>query len=140
MAAFVSELRVSSFHETNPVDVGPGQPTFLNAAAVGVTALSARHTLDALLAIERALGRERPYQGAPRTIDLDVILCGDEVIDEPGLTVPHPRFRHRRFVLEPLAEVAASWVDPVTGRTIEDLLAAVVGPEGPATANAPDRS
>ena len=133
----MSELRVSSFHETDPADVGPGQPTFLNAAAVGVTTLSARQVLDALLAIERALGRERPYQGAPRTIDLDVILCGDEVIDEPGLTVPHPRFRNRRFVLEPLAEVAASWVDPVTGRTIEDLLAAMVGPTGPATANAP---
>ena len=78
--------------------------------------------LDALQAIERSFGRERPYAGAPRTLDLDLILYGGEVIELPGLIVPHPRFRNRRFVLEPLAELVPQWIDPVTGRTIAELL------------------
>ena len=118
----IDRLRVSSFHETAPVGVGP-QPTFLNATAVGETSLSARTLLETLLAVERDLGRERPYPGAPRTVDLDLILYGDAIIDEaPSLIVPHPRFRQRRFVLEPLAEIAPDWRDPVTGQTIEELL------------------
>ena len=99
----------------------------MNAAAVGLTTLSPRETLDALLDIERDLGRERPHVGAPRTIDLDLILYGDVVLEIPGLTVPHPRFRERRFVLEPLAEVVPDWVDPVTGRTIAELWKAMAG-------------
>ena len=95
---------------------------FLNAAATGESELSARAVLDALLAVEQHLGRERPYALAPRTIDLDLILYGDSVINEPGLTVPHPRFRERRFVLQPLAEIAADWVDPATRKTIRELL------------------
>src|SRR5262249_54089860 len=102
--------------------VGP-QPTYLNAAAVGRTSLPAPELLQALLALERERGRERPHPKAPRTLDLDLILYGDEVIDEPGLTVPHPRFRDRRFVLEPLAEIAADLRDPVTGKTASELLA-----------------
>jgi 2-amino-4-hydroxy-6-hydroxymethyldihydropteridine diphosphokinase len=94
---------------------------FLNAAAVGETDLPARALLDELLAIERRFGRDRPYPGAPRTLDLDLILYGDSIIGEEGLIVPHPRFRERRFVLAPLAEIAPDWVDPVTGRTIRDL-------------------
>ena len=117
-----SHLRVSSFYETDPVDVPGAQPMFLNAAATGESEVSARTVLDALLAVEQQLGRERPYAHAPRTIDLDLILYGDRVIDAPGLTVPHLRFRERRFVLEPLAEIAADWVDPVTGKTIRELL------------------
>ena len=78
-----------------------------------------------LLAVERGLGRVRPYDGAPRTIDLDLILYGVEAIEMPGLIVPHPRFRDRRFVLEPLAELAPEWIDPVTGKTIAELLAKV---------------
>ena len=104
-----------------PVGVDP-QPLFLNAAAVGETSLSARELLDLLLATELAFGRARPYPGAPRTLDLDLVLYAGAVLDEPGLIVPHPRFRERRFVLEPLAEVAAGWTDPVTGRTVEELL------------------
>jgi 2-amino-4-hydroxy-6-hydroxymethyldihydropteridine diphosphokinase len=118
----ISNLRVSTFHDTAPVGVGP-QPTFLNATAVGETSLAARALLDTLLAVERDLGRERPFPGAPRTVDLDLILYGDAVIDEaPSLIVPHPRFRERRFVLEPLAEIAPDWRDPVTGQTIEELV------------------
>lgn len=122
VAAVIKHLRLSSFHDTAPVGVGE-QPRFLNAAAVGETTLSARDLLDELLAVEAALGRERPYPGAPRTVDLDLLLYGDAVIDEPGLVVPHPRFRERRFVLAPLAEVASAWTDPVSGKTVAALLA-----------------
>lgn len=115
------DLLLSSFIETDPVGVG-AQPRFLNAALVGSTRLAPRALLDALLTIEREGGRERPFPGAPRTLDLDLILHGAATIDEPGLRVPHPRFRRRRFVLEPLAEVAPDMVDPVTGKTIRELL------------------
>jgi 2-amino-4-hydroxy-6-hydroxymethyldihydropteridine diphosphokinase len=118
----IQNLRVSTFHDTAPVGVGP-QPTFLNATAVGETSLKAQDLLDTLLAIERDLGRERPFPGAARTLDLDLILYGDAIIDEaPSLVVPHPRFTERRFVLEPLAEIAPDWRDPVTGKTVEELL------------------
>jgi 2-amino-4-hydroxy-6-hydroxymethyldihydropteridine diphosphokinase len=117
-----SHLRVSSFYETEPVDVPGPAPMFLNAAATGESELSAPAVLDLLLTIEQQLGRERPYAGASRTIDLDLILYGESVINAPGLIVPHPRLRERRFVLEPLAEIAADWVDPVTGKTIRELL------------------
>lgn len=123
----IDRLRISTFHDTAPVGVGP-QPRFLNAAAVGETSLSARALLETLLAVERDLGRERPFPGAPRTLDLDLILYGDSIIDEaPSLIVPHPRFRERRFVLEPLAEIAPDWRDPVTGKTVEELLRLVSG-------------
>ena len=116
-------LKISQYRETAPVGVSGPQPLYLNAAAVGVTDLDARAVLDALLAIERERGRARPGPNAPRTLDLDLILVGDLVIDTPGLVVPHPRFRERRFVLEPLAEVAPDLRDPVTGRRIDELLA-----------------
>ena len=124
LGSSIWDLRPSTFHETEPVGVGP-QPAFLNAAAVGQTTLTARELLSLLLDLERQLGRERPYPGAPRTLDLDLILYGASVIDEEGLIVPHPRFRERLFVLEPLAEIAPDWVDPVTEKTVAELCRAV---------------
>jgi 2-amino-4-hydroxy-6-hydroxymethyldihydropteridine diphosphokinase len=121
LETIVSDLRLSNFHDTLPVGVA-AQPRFLNAAATGKTRLAPRALLDALLDIERAFGRTRPFPGAPRTLDLDLILYNDAVLDEPGLVVPHPRFRERLFVLAPLAELAADWRDPVTGKTVGELL------------------
>ena len=117
----VDDLRVSSFFDTPYVGTEV-QASVLNGAVVGTTLLPAHALLEQLLAIEKDFGRTRPYGGAPRTLDLDLILYGDAVIDEPGLIVPHPRFRERRFVLEPLAEIAPDWIDPVSGRTLSDLL------------------
>ena len=116
----LSEVVVSSLYETEPVGVEP-QPSFLNGAIIGRTSLGAHDLLRTLLQIEREGGRERPHPGAPRTLDVDLILYGDEVIDEPDLQIPHPRFRERLFVLDPLAEIAADWMDPVTGRSIKEL-------------------
>ena len=121
----LTNLRVSSTHETEPVGVPVVQPAFLNAAAVADTALSAQELLQVLLAIERERGRERPFPGAPRTLDLDLIFFGDHVIAEPDLVVPHPRFRERRFVLEPLVEIAPRLRDPVSKKTTGELLAAL---------------
>jgi 2-amino-4-hydroxy-6-hydroxymethyldihydropteridine diphosphokinase len=124
LQTLLANLTVSRYYETIPVGVSGPQTLFLNAAAVGDTTMSARALLDALLAIERERGRERPYANAPRTLDLDVILFGDAIVKEPGLQVPHPRFRERRFVHQPLAEVAPDLRDPVSGKTIAELLAA----------------
>jgi 2-amino-4-hydroxy-6-hydroxymethyldihydropteridine diphosphokinase len=122
LQALVGHLRISSYYETVPVGLSGPQSLFLNAAAVGDTTLSARMLLEAFLAIEQERGRERPRPNVSRTLDIDLILFGDAVIDEPGLIVPHPRFRDRRFVLEPLAAIAPALRDPVTGQSVADLL------------------
>jgi 2-amino-4-hydroxy-6-hydroxymethyldihydropteridine diphosphokinase len=121
LPGFITNLKQSSWHDTTPVGVS-GQPRYLNGVVTGETALSARELLDRLLLIESEAGRTRPSAMAPRTLDLDLILFGDERIEENGLVVPHPRFRERLFVLEPLAEVAPGWIDPGTGQTVSALL------------------
>jgi 2-amino-4-hydroxy-6-hydroxymethyldihydropteridine diphosphokinase len=128
LSTLLEDLRVSRVIETAPEGGPDGQPPFLNAAVTGTTVLPPRALLDALLAIERLEGRERPYRYAPRTLDLDLILYGEQVVCEAGLEVPHPRFRERRFVLAPLAEIAGEWRDPVTGSTISALLRSLPGP------------
>jgi len=123
LAAVLTNFRLSSIHETIPVDVPGIQPLFLNAAAIGETTLGVQEFFSLLLEIERARGRSRPFPGAARVLDLDLLLFGTHVVHDPDLTVPHPRFRERRFVLEPLAEIAPDWRDPVTSMTMAELLA-----------------
>jgi 2-amino-4-hydroxy-6-hydroxymethyldihydropteridine diphosphokinase len=114
--------RVSDYLETEPVAVVGEQRAFLNAAVAGGFEGTARALMAALLAIELERGRVRPHRGAARTLDLDLVLFDDLVVSEADLVVPHPRFRERLFVLEPLAQVAGEWVDPVTGQTVRELL------------------
>jgi 2-amino-4-hydroxy-6-hydroxymethyldihydropteridine diphosphokinase len=116
-------LLVSRLRETDPVGY-LDQPRFLNGVAMIGTTSTARGLLDSLLGLERRLGRDRTGSppGGPRTIDLDLLLYGEEMIDEPGMQVPHPRLHERRFVLEPLAEIRPRLVIPGRGR-VSTLLA-----------------
>lgn len=127
LSGTISHLALSPIIETEPEGEGlQEQPLYLNAVVVGESELSPREMLDVLLSIEAEFGRTRPAPGAARTLDLDLILSGQEIIDEPGLHVPHPRFRERFFVLGPLAEVAPDLSDPVTGLKISELLRALL--------------
>ena len=115
---------VSSFYDTAPVGY-VDQPNFLNAAMLLETAMEPLELMRGLLGIERAMGRDRaevPAKG-PRVIDLDLLLMGDVVMATPELTLPHPAMAERRFVLEPLAEIAPAMVNPASGRTITEMLA-----------------
>jgi 2-amino-4-hydroxy-6-hydroxymethyldihydropteridine diphosphokinase len=113
LGRFIDNLALSEIIETDPEGEGSEhQPLYLNAVIVGDTALGAR----------QAFGRERPYTGAPRTLDLDLLLLGDQIVHEPDLQVPHPRFRDRFFVLGPLAQIAPELIDPVTGMRVAELL------------------
>jgi 2-amino-4-hydroxy-6-hydroxymethyldihydropteridine diphosphokinase len=121
----VKLIAVSTLME-NPAVGGPvDSPVFLNGAAAIDTTLPAREVLETLLSIERQLGRERRQRWAPRTIDLDLLLYGADIIDEPELTVPHPRIAERLFVLRPLAQIAPDVVHSVLGKMIGELLAAL---------------
>ena len=123
LASLLTDTVLSDIIETDPVGEGlEDQPLYLNAALVGETNLDARALLDAIRQIETDYGRTRPFPGAARTLDLDLILFGDQTVIEPGLEVPHPRFRERFFVLGPLAEIAPEMRDPLSGLRVVELL------------------
>jgi 2-amino-4-hydroxy-6-hydroxymethyldihydropteridine diphosphokinase len=120
--AGVGVRRVSSFHETEPVGGPPGQGAFLNAAAALETTLDPVALLHVLQAIETRFGRVRTVRWSERTLDLDLLLFDDRIIQTSELTVPHPRMGERRFVLAPLVEIAPEAIEPRTGRTVSELL------------------
>ena len=114
-------VAVSSLYETEPVGEGYPSP-FINGVAELSTELNPRAVLSAALSIEAGLGRDRSKAEPARPMDLDLLLFGDLILDEPDLTIPHPRLHERRFVLEPLAEIAPSFIHPVFKEKISDLL------------------
>ena len=126
LAGILDDFTLSSLIETAPVGAGlENDPPYLNAVGIGQSNHSAVEIFTAIRALEQEAGRTRLHPGAPRTLDLDLILVGAEVIDTDELQVPHPRFRERLFVLDPLCEIAPDLVDPVTQLTIRELREAI---------------
>ena len=118
---------VSRLYRTAPHEASG--PDFINAVVKVMTDLTAPALLQALQSLEQAAGRERPYRHAPRTLDLDLLFYGDARIDSPALTVPHPRWRERAFVLHPLADVAPERVSAADLLAVQDQAIAVVAPQ-----------
>jgi len=114
-------LRMSKIYETEPVGI-KDQPMFYNAAAVGETSLTPEEVLMAALAIERSLKRERKEKWGPRTIDIDILMYDDLILDIHGLVIPHPHLHERKFVLEPLNEIAPDIMHPALHKPISQLL------------------
>jgi 2-amino-4-hydroxy-6-hydroxymethyldihydropteridine diphosphokinase len=114
--------QVSAFYETQPVEVQTEQPWFLNCALAMETELVPLEFLRGMLAVEQSMGRIRTKPKGPRTIDIDIVFFGDDVLNTPELTIPHPAMHQRRFVLEPLAEIAPALMHPVLKRTVQELL------------------
>jgi 2-amino-4-hydroxy-6-hydroxymethyldihydropteridine diphosphokinase len=127
LAAIGRVVAVSSFYETEPVEF-TRQPWFLNCAVALETSKTPRELIAAILRIEEDMGRRRLQKKGPRSIDIDILLVGSLVVEEPELTIPHPAMHQRRFVLEPLAEIAPEVLHPVLNKTIRELRDAL--PEG----------
>ena len=122
----VAVRQVSAFRETEPVGGPPGQGKYLNAVALLETDLGPVALLRVMQDVEAKFGRERTVHWGERTLDLDILLFDDRIIDTPELIVPHPRINTRRFVLEPLLEIAPAAVDPVTKRPFAEILADLI--------------
>ena len=118
----ISVTKVSSLYETDPVGGPADQPAFINAVAQIETALSAPRLLAVCQKIEEMLGRKRKIHWGPRTIDLDLLIYGDEVHSSASLTIPHPLMHERRFVMEPFVEIAPDFVHPMLNRTARQIL------------------
>jgi 2-amino-4-hydroxy-6-hydroxymethyldihydropteridine diphosphokinase len=129
LSRFGKIVAVSSFYETEPIEV-TNQPWFVNCAVVLETEQMPEALLRELLALEQSMGRRRTQKKGPRTIDIDILLFGDATIETADLSIPHPAMHQRRFVLEPLAEIAPEQRHPILKRSVRELLDAL--PQGAA--------
>jgi 2-amino-4-hydroxy-6-hydroxymethyldihydropteridine diphosphokinase len=136
LSALGKVVSISSFYETEPVEFA-AQPWFLNCVVELDTEKTAKQLLEAILGIEKELGRKRIEKKGPRTLDIDILLFADSIINAKGLTIPHPAMHERRFVLEPLSEIAPEVRHPVLKKTVQELRDAL--PPGQTVRRSPER-
>ncbi|MDO9513374.1 MAG: 2-amino-4-hydroxy-6-hydroxymethyldihydropteridine diphosphokinase [Elusimicrobiota bacterium] len=121
LSRFVDDMKVSSFYRTDPMDM-KYQPDFINLVVAGKTSISPDTLLKKVKSVEKKYGRARSIKYGPRTLDIDIILFGSEIVKRDDLVIPHPEFRRRLFVIEPLAEIAPEMKDPVDGKEVREIL------------------
>ena len=121
LSLFVDDMKVSSFYRTDPMNM-KYQPDFINLAVAGKTSVSPGALLKKVNSVEKKYGRAREIKYGPRTLDIDIILFGDEIVKREDLVIPHPEFRKRLFVIEPLAEIVPEMKDPVDGKELHEIL------------------